>query len=129
MFGRILAGLALIATLGVALLPAGQLPRLAGRCGRALCNCPLEVVPQSNPSCRTCSVTLQAPRVITLGSSELSNVDEPGLAFQLALDAAFLLPESVKFHTEARDSLTLPVAAEFALNLSTFDIPTPPPRA
>ena len=70
LFRRTLAGLALIATLGVAVLPEGQLPRVAGPCGRALCNCPVDIAPQSgSTNCQTCRGISKARSVLTLGAS------------------------------------------------------------
>lgn len=119
------AGLALIATLAVALLPNGQVPKVSGPCGRALCNCPLEVT--STRNCANCAPA--RPRTeLTLGASVLSCADAPGLAMQYVFDAG--LPPRMAVHIVACSATPLRIPARnvrVPASIAT-EILTPPPR-
>jgi hypothetical protein len=120
--------LALFATLGVAVLPNGQLPKIAGPCGRALCNCapvvePFTAVP--NGSCHAC----RAPRVLTLGGPLISGADAAGSAFQIMIDGAIGAPVTQAFLESVDDSQEAIRHRTFAVKHYSFDVPTPPPRA
>ena len=80
-------------------------------------------------NCKTCHGNFKARSVLTLGASLFSGVDEPGMAFQVAFDAAIVAPHAVVMNMECDDANPLAAAPEFALKLATHDIVTPPPRA
>ncbi len=131
-FGRIrsLAGYAaLLALLGLALLPNGQLPKMAGPCGRELCNCPPETAPsQEEDSCCACKSHHPVPR-LTLGTISLSAALPPGLAFQTLIDCALLPTQSTLQVAPAPLSAHIRLGKAFALHEFISEIHTPPPRA
>jgi hypothetical protein len=120
-----IGALALCATFGVAVLPNGQLPKIAGPCGRALCNCAPEIVRDPvQRSCKRC-----APRLLTLGSAFISAADAPGLAFQVLVDGA-VLAEITQAVIEPVKIVQPPILARvFSAKICSYDVPTPPPRA
>jgi hypothetical protein len=118
-----IAGMALCAMLVLALLPSGQIPKIAGPCGRALCNCPIEL----STHCSDCPHARHS-NVLTFSSTTIRGADAPGMAFQLAIGAAV---------TPAKSQI-IPIGCEsekpsfsYAVAVPSFsaDIPTPPPRA
>jgi len=125
---RICLGLALCSSLALAIMPAGQIPKVAGPCGQALCNCPIELsfVRNFDGHCVSCSKMPSA--VLTLVSSAMTGADAPGLAFQLAVGAveAPLKASVLMTHESALEHATF--CYEFTLPEINSDIPTPPPR-
>lgn len=126
---RICLGLAFLASLALAILPSGQIPKVAGPCGQALCNCPIELTVERNFDKHCVSCSKGPVSVVTLVSLAVSGADAPGLAFQLAVGAV-----------EAPSKVNVPIAHanrieratfcyEFAVSETSTDIPTPPPRA
>jgi hypothetical protein len=127
---RIASGLALIATLGVAVLPNGQLPKVAGPCGRALCFCPPELPANGNPwsSCQKCKPSA-ARSVLTLGSSVISGVELPGAAFQFVFDAGLPPAVGFRFVASLESNALIPAASVIVPGSLSTEILTPPPRA
>lgn len=123
-------GLALLAALAGSVLPAGLMPKVAGRCGRVLCSCEPEI---EFAPCNTCHshsaqhCKMKSP--LTLVTTTISGVDAPGLAFQVVF-SGLLAPHKTPFaHMSENVERTAPESAAFALSTASFDIVTPPPKA
>ena len=121
--------LAFCASLTLAILPCGQMPKVAGPCGQALCNCPIELSlgREAQNHCAACPKTPGS--VVTLISNSCSGANGPGLAFQLAIGAA---ETTVKTGIpEIATGEMLRPDFDYSIDISEIssDIPTPPPRA
>ena len=129
-FGVWMFRLALVATLSVSLLPNGQVPKIAGPCGRSLCNCPLEVervIPDA--VCKKCVEQLIPSRVLTLGPSLFTGTEAPGLAFQSVFDCAETPLQTAVVPQHDDQASGRINAVQFSISQTVFEIPTPPPRA
>jgi hypothetical protein len=125
--------LALLAALSAVLLPAGQMPKVAGPCGRALCECPAQVVPTSAenvPTCHDCSATknVAVRKVLTLSQTSVSATESSGLAFQFVFSGMFL-PQRNVVTCDSFCKKTPACGELFSIAAATFDIDVPPPRA
>jgi hypothetical protein len=119
------AMLALCASAFAALLPAGQLPRLAGPCGRSLCECPVALVAPASDCSMPCHAT--APQVLTL-SGELLSAGSPGIAFQTITPNLEAPSQSIIPVDPTVAAVPLPSDGVNLLVSIARDIPTPPPR-
>lgn len=125
------AALALIATLGVSVLPNGQLPKVAGPCGRALCNCAAVdcgIIDTDTLHCKN-HRKFSSIRVVTLGASIFSGVEAPGIAFQAMFDVAVAPNRYSLLSTATEQTEPRIVSSGFALLASSFELITPPPRS
>jgi hypothetical protein len=123
--------LALFATLGVALLPAGALPKVAGPCGQPLCYCPPETTaPQHEAACRCSTGDIKPPAArLTLGESVISRAEAPSLAFQIVFPG-LLAPQNVLLLVaDAQDDSESPQTRFAAITAAPIEVPCPPPRA
>ena len=127
---RLCAGsLALIAALACSVLPGGFLPKVAGRCGRELCNCAPEPL---EPHCALCKVNTHplppAVHILTFETS-IEAAETPGIALQVVFSGV-LAPQEVAIPTASSESeLLSPHSALFAISDIAGEILTPPPRA
>jgi hypothetical protein len=58
LFSKVIAGTTLVAALVLAVLPLGQMPKVAGPCGRTLCLC-IERAATVKKTCEMCPITQQ----------------------------------------------------------------------
>lgn len=121
--------LALCASLTLAILPCGQMPKVAGPCGQALCNCPIELSlgREAQNHCATCYKTPGS--VVTLISNSCSGAYGPGLAFQLAIGAAETTVKAGLPEIATGEMLRSEFNYSIDISEISSDIPTPPPRA
>jgi len=126
-FSLIPSALALAAALFCAVLPGGFLPKVAGRCGRQLCNCPIEPL----DTCQKCSLAAHtcAPVHLLTFETSISGAEAPGMALQIVF-TGLLAPQRLQLALVSTER-DLPNAARalFALSEVSPDIATPPPRA
>ena len=126
-FWKLAAGLALFATLCAGLLPNGQLPRIAGRCGQALCYCTPEPVSES-AMCGGSRARFQVVRVLSLGESICSGLAPAAGAFQVVVSNAILRP-TLKIRHNTYELVELSIThRHFAVKQYVADIHAPPPR-
>jgi hypothetical protein len=128
-FRHLIVFLTLIAVTVLAVLPAGQLPRVAGRCGKSLCECPIElvvVVVQETEACAHC-VSVPAPRYLTLTSELKMSAAEEHIAFFPALSSCSM-PHRVKIVSLENCLLFIPRYAYFSLSRVHASVEVPPPR-
>lgn len=123
-------GLALLAALACSILPAGLMPKVAGRCGRVLCSCEPEIEFAPCNTCRPHSARhCNLKSALTLVTTTISGVDAPGLAFQVVFSGV-LAPQKTPFARASENAeRVMPENTAFALSSVSFDIVTPPPKA
>lgn len=121
---------ALLASLIMSLLPNGLLPKIAGPCGRELCNCDvtLYAVHAQTPchDCRHQKCERHSPLRLVSGPAFVS--EEPGIAFQLVFSATMLPQIMPVTMTGADEASARCQHRTFTLSSIALDIPTPPPR-
>lgn len=126
---RVLSGLTLVGVFVLAVLPLGQMPKIAGSCGKALCLC----VETAHPStCHVCPITqepVKAKARWILVDSQLK-AGEPGLAFHPVFSALGTIPADrfICLQTEQTRSNAFDSTA-FWLSSTAREIHAPPPRA
>ncbi len=126
---KLVSLLALAAALLGALLPAGQMPKLAGPCGKALCECPAEELPVAACSDDAC-LKQEARPVWTLQPDfQYHNAPTPGLAFHVVFCAQEIPVSADPFALAAALEAAPRASGGFALLESFREIFTPPPRA
>ena len=113
--------------MAVSALPGGFLPKLAGPCGRALCNCAADICADANlEHCSKNSHTTECS--VVLSACSINNAEAPGSAVQLIF-SGLLAPQRNIATPEAFDLVReQPFAPAFALSNSFGEIQTPPPR-
>lgn len=115
--------LTLAATLVVGVLPFGSMPRIAGPCGKSLCDCRLD-------SIQTGSEQQPSAQVLTFKTTSVSDVDAPGIVLYSVIGAVdFQAALNLPITTLDLTGSALSRAALIALTAPSADIPTPPPRA
>ena len=127
-------GMALLAVLLYALLPAGGIVKKTGPCGRDLCNCPPEASPASVttagarcPNCRPAPARYRlvpAPGAAGAPAAPLSGSASVFSLPELMLPAAAGWEPAVVAVPAAA-----PVWRQWGVSDPTRDVPTPPPRA
>jgi hypothetical protein len=127
--GLIFAGKAALiaATLALVLLPAGQLPRIAGPCGKALCECPADV--QTHSACKAQDHSEDAPKqVLTFGPSMFSS-EAPGWVLQDVF-SGLLVPQTINIDLqEINQPDSIAVSKFSTLPSHPAEVSEPPPRA
>ena len=120
---------ALMAALACSVMPGGWIPKVAGKCGQALCNCAPEPLP-SPPACKSCHVKHAHPAGgLTLVTTAISGAEAPGLAFQVVFSGLVAPDHIVTLGVAALEELASPESHCFTLNSISPDIATPPPKA
>lgn len=139
---QIACGLALTGALAAGLLPGGFLPKIAGPCGRELCDCPIQSradfarsndshAAQSTRGCggHCAAAHVASARGLTFVSTNISNADAPGVALQLVY-SGMLAPSHIQIQGgRAAHRGLRPCSRNFALLSVSREIHTPPPRA
>ena len=121
--------LALMAALACSVMPGGWIPKVAGKCGQALCNCAPEPLP-SPTACTSCNVKHAHPAGgLTLVTTAISGAEAPGLAFQVVF-SGLVAPDHMLIleGTSSEESLS-PESRGFTLSSVSSEIATPPPKA
>lgn len=121
--GRIVA---LAATLVLSLLPAGQAPKIAGPCGKALCHCPAQVVEEcGGGECHLAPVS----QVLSFAPALTPGSEAPAIAWS-SVFSAILTPAKIRPPAGVQGtSCEVPDGSAFALSEISLDLSTPPPRA
>ena len=118
---------ALVGCLVSGILPLGQLPKIAGPCGRELCEC--APVPQQSP-CDRSDCPWRAPEAQIVFDGP---VFHPAIPSTILLTVIFDLhvPQMIKpaAQNALEQDLEYLQSKSFALTVPSHDIPTPPPRA
>ena len=115
-------GMALLAVLLYALLPAGGIVKKTGPCGRDLCNCPPEVSPASAAvSGSRCASCPPAPARYRL-------VPAPGAASVFSLPELTLPGAPTWAPAIVAAAVAAPAWRQWGVSDPTRDVPTPPPR-
>ena len=126
---------ALLASLTMSILPNGLMPKVAGPCGRELCDCRI-FIDMRHPlfSCGECkanTLTGNKPlRALRLVDTEISSSHAQGLAYQFVF-SGLLMPKTTKiirFVSVACDTVKW-INRPFALTCAHSEILTPPPRS
>lgn len=126
---RRVTGLALLAALISSVLPAGLMPKVAGRCGRVLCSCAPDTDVQP-AQCKTCRIQHHSSHnLLSLVETEISGAETPGIAFFEVFSGALAPYEPAIPPATDRSEWVSPDCAAFAVLSVSFDIPTPPPKA
>ncbi len=129
-FLRGLQPLVLMAALLGSLLPAGQMPKLAGPCGKALCECPI-------PACAALAYALHenschgknpCARVATLQLNAQCSAAAPEAAFQLVLTGMDGAARTVVVPVFTAQPDELPQGDGFARIECPRGVFLPPPR-
>ena len=122
--------LALFAALTVSVLPSGLMPKIAGKCGRQLCNCEPDAFVQTCKGCKPNS----APRTlanfnVTLVNAAISDSDARGTAFQEVFSGV-VAPNKLALPSAANNAeISVPSNTAFALANAAAERATPPPRS
>jgi hypothetical protein len=121
--------LAIFAALAFSILPAGLMPKVAGRCGRALCNCAPEPAAEVCSTCHSAATPVSASRVFTLAETAINSAEAPGTALQIVFSGV-VAPRKLDIvaPSNERDALH-PESRAFAMSSVASEIQTPPPRA
>ena len=123
-------GLALLAALAVSAFPGGLMPKVAGRCGRQLCNCEAEAYAEACKGCKPNSAPrAPAQLTLTLVNASISDSIGHGMAFHEVFSGVvapnkFALPSA----SNAAE-IGGPIGTAFALNCAASDLVVPPPRS
>jgi hypothetical protein len=139
LFSKVIAGTTLLAALVLAILPLGQMPKVAGPCGRTLCLC-IEPTANVKHACALCPITQEpvqkktrpavARWVFTDFAETQVRAAETGLAFYPvfnALGVAQKIDVDVTLADEVRSS-AFDAAALWCDSLAR-DFFAPPPKA
>ena len=123
-------GLALLAALACAVMPGGLIPKVAGRCGQALCNCEPEPVVDACNSCHTpASKTAHTTCHLMLVTTSISDADTLGTAFHVVF-SGLLAPHDMALARTSEEPVSVrPVQFANELMSISTDIPTPQPKA
>lgn len=117
---------ALVAALAAALLPDGYVPKVAGPCGKVLCNCPF------SPDDSETELTQTTPEItssLRWVECSISGTEAPGTAYQLVL-AGVETPIGYASNFESIEQPRIaPMNAAFSLLNVHAELFTPPPRA
>jgi hypothetical protein len=120
---------ALVGCLVSALLPMGQMPKLAGPCGRELCECVVQQ-PQNKKCDGREDCPFRAPEVEWVFEGPTFSASVPPTIL-ITVVTEFKMPALIAAPEVAaqKDALEAPQSPLFALASVTDDIATPPPRA
>jgi hypothetical protein len=126
-----------LAALSALLLPAGQMPKVAGPCGRALCYCAPQIEPapaallEAPKSCEHCPAPVRAAvrQALTLSQPIFSATESSGISFQPVFSGLDLPNRQAALLIIASESAAPASGALFPLATAVLDIDTPPPRA
>ena len=128
-FRKLLLRLTVAATLVLALLPAGKLPRVAGPCGQALCLCSPPPRVEVPPCCESCEPALKSapsPRCVTFSIE--NSLQSHAVSLLKCLDAALAAKMPEIFCIDVEHD-RLPQTCLFVVSGSPAEVSVPPPRA
>jgi hypothetical protein len=139
LFSKVIAGTTLVAALVLAVLPLGQMPKVAGPCGRTLCLC-IEPAKLDHKSCELCPITQEpmkcsktttpAKSRLVLTDSPLMLAGEPVLAFYPVFNVLGIVEKTV-FAVLPDEAMQASAFDRSALcsDSRVRDIHAPPPKA
>jgi len=119
---------AFVGCLVSALLPLGQMPKVAGPCGRELCECVVRVQTKTCSGRDDCPFRAPEARLVFDGPSFSASV--PGTILITVL-SDFRAPEVIQVPQPSSQKIVQesPRSQLFSLTSVTHEIATPPPRA
>jgi hypothetical protein len=128
---RIGTGVALLAILPYAFLPAGMVLKRAGPCGKALCTCPPDKARTFDlPVGPTCSHCKSAPSTLRLISVDVSQSALPAAAVRFVLlDLLLVACDTLDFAATPTPEQDWLSSRTWAVSSPSYDVPHPPPRA
>ena len=118
-----------MAALACSVMPGGWIPKVAGKCGQALCNCAPEPLPLPS-ACKSCHVkSAHSLGGLTLVTTAISGAEVPGLAFQVVFSGLVAPDKMVILNAMSSEELASPESRGFTLSSVSSEIATPPPKA
>lgn len=139
LFSKAVVGITLVAAVVLAVLPLGQMPKVAGPCGRTLCLC-IEPVKAEHATCELCPITQEPVKSAkktkpaegrwVFTDTPLMLAGEPTLAFYPVFNVLGVVEKS-ELNLLAVEALTISAFDGSALcsGSTVRDIHAPPPKA